>query len=116
MNRRIPIQLLASEVSARSVCKVKVGAVISDKTGVFSIGWNHVGGGYGCHAEIHAIKRANKKRLPGSTIAVCGYYRRNNRPVNARPCANCMVLIRKYNISAIEYRSKGKWIKEYVYS
>ena len=57
---------LAVDLLPRSTCLVQVAAVIADKRGIFSWGWNSSGvTGYGEHAEAAAIRRANKRRLRG---------------------------------------------------
>jgi deoxycytidylate deaminase len=93
-----------------------MGAVIVDKKGVLSWGWNHTktftapsGGGTGIHAEVHAIMRANPKRLVGSTIYVAGVRKRNIKSVESKPCDKCMHWIRLSGITKIVYLDKGKW-------
>ena len=81
---------LAEAILKRSICNVKVGAVLADKNGIFAWGWNHMGeSGYGVHAEVHCLSRANKSRLAGATLYVAGARARTGGAVPARPCADC---------------------------
>ena len=101
---------LAETLLNRSTCSVMVAACIEDKFGIHSWGWNSAGySGYGMHAEAHAIVRANKPRLYGSTIYVASIRKRNGNPVIAKPCVNCQKLLDKYMIT-VKYRDKdGLW-------
>lgn len=104
---------LAIDLLPRSVCLIKVASVVCDAGGVIiSWGWNHSGPtGMGCHAEDHAIHRANLSRLWYGTIYVAGKYSRGTL-VNAKPCRLCRQLSDKFHMD-IEYRDKsGKWRKE----
>ena len=105
---------LAEALLNRSVCAVRVGAVIADKHGIFSWGWNSMGSsGYGEHAEAAAIRRANPWRLRGATIYIAG---KRARQVYSRPCMDCERLIRGYRIYTIIYTDgKGGWKEEEVY-
>jgi len=101
---------LAESVLLRSICRVQVGAVIADKHGsVIAYGWNHVGDGYGCHAEEHAIQRASWADLRGTRIYVAGWRPRSNSYVPARPCDHCMQWIRSHGIATVFYRDKNGW-------
>ena len=107
---------LALSLTRRSICRVKMAAVIYDSRGVFSWGWNHGSGGKGIHAEVHAISRANPKRLKGATIVVAGQHGRwNGRefvptvPSNSLPCSNCRKLIEKHDLR-IRYMKDGRWV------
>lgn len=105
---------LAIDISERSNCRVKVGAVLVDRKGIFSWGWNHMGNlGYGCCAEIHAINRANPKRLKGSTIFVWWKHRKTNNPVPAKPCLFCQTTIYAYGIKTVFWNDKDRGWKEY---
>jgi deoxycytidylate deaminase len=103
---------LATDILARSSCSVQVGAVIEDGVGILSWGWNSVGAGYGMHAEAHAILRANRKRLHGSTIYVASVRQRNAKIVISKPCEDCQRLIDKHNLRVIWRGSKGEWNEE----
>jgi len=65
--RKLQPHDLAIDLTKRSICAVRVAAVLWDQYGIFSWGWNSAGpDGFGQCAEIHAISRANKARLAGS--------------------------------------------------
>jgi hypothetical protein len=77
VNTRLPIEELVEIILRRSICRVQMGAVIYDSYGVFAWGWNHPGeDGLGEHAEVHAMRRASKRRLVGATLVVAGRYGR----------------------------------------
>ena len=109
MNTRIDRRQLAIDLCTRSTCFVKMASVISDQIGIFAWGWNAMGPyGLGTHAEDHAISRANRKRLHGSTITVAGF--RRGRYVLSRPCVRCYPLIVRMKIKTIEYiHPNGVW-------
>jgi cytidine deaminase len=101
---------LAEDILERSKCSVKVGASIQDATGILAWGWNSEGfDGYGLCAEAHAITRANRKRLRGSTIYVAGMRARNGKLVPARPCIDCQKLIDKWQLKVIWRDNDGSW-------
>jgi deoxycytidylate deaminase len=101
---------LARDILSRSSCSVQVGAAISDDVGIFSWGWNSVGfTGLGLHAEAHAILRANKQRLFGSTIYVASKRKRNGKTVVSKPCEDCQKLIQKWNIGVKWRDNNGEW-------
>lgn len=97
---------LAEDLLDRSTCAVQVAAVIADRHGIFSWGWNSVGDGFGEHAEAAAIRRANKKRLAGSTIYVASRRRKSKNTLLSRPCDHCLALLRAYGISEVQFTSK----------
>lgn len=110
MNKHRHPMELAEDLAGRSICQVRVGAVIVDKTGrVVSWGWNHSGpGGVGMCAERHAISRANRKRLDGSTIYIYGVRYRNGRhpryapkAIEPRPCQKCQRVIDSVGATAV---------------
>jgi deoxycytidylate deaminase len=108
-----PRQLVEDTLIERSVCRVQVGAAIADHNGrILSWGWNHVGDGYGCHAEFHAIRRSNKSRLSGATIFVGSLRRRNRKVVPSKPCSDCARVIAAYNLKVVWRDKDGKWIYE----
>lgn len=101
---------LAKELCDRSICAVRMAAVISDDEGIFAIGWNSPGeDGLGLHAEEHAISRANRRRLKGARITVAGF--RRTSKVKSRPCLEkCFPRIVKVGITEIDYHAKdGRW-------
>ncbi len=104
--------MLASDILARSICSVQVGAAIEDKNGIFSWGWNSEGSGFGLHAEVHAIRRANRTRLRGATIYVASMRRRNSKTVTSKPCPECQKLIDKWGLNVVWRNSDGEWIYE----
>src|SRR5690348_3090200 len=102
---------LALDILHRSECRVKVGAVIVDRKGsILSWGWNNPGDGFGCHAEVHAIMRANPKRLDGSSIYVAGMRSRNKTFVPAKPCEDCQEWIVKVGLSKVHYLDRKEWV------
>jgi tRNA(Arg) A34 adenosine deaminase TadA len=103
---------LAIDLLARSTCSVQVAAVLADRQGIFSWGWNSVGDGFGEHAEAAAIRRANKKRLTGSRIYVASRRRKSGNPVRSKPCPMCEALLRGYELYwfDVSWRdSDGSW-------
>lgn len=62
------------------------------------------------HSEVAAVIRANKSRLPGSTIYVSGY--RINRitgvrnTICTRPCNKCQLFLRMFDIKWMVYLDK----------
>lgn len=89
---------IAVNILERSICAVQVGACIEDKTGILAVGWNSVGKGFGWHAEAHAVYRANRNRVKGSTIYIAAKRKRNGVNVIARPCDACMPYLVGMNI------------------
>ena len=104
---------LAVDLLPRSICSVQVAAVLTDKHGIYSWGWNNVGTCYGMHAEIHCLLRANRKRLPGSTLYVASQRQRNLKPVTSKPCLECAAAIRWAKIGKVLWRAGDeRWIEE----
>lgn len=103
---------LAEALLKRSTCSVRVAAVIADKNGIFSWGWNNVGQGYGQHAEAHAITRANKKRLYGATIYVASERNRSGRTIISKPCFSCGLSIDTWYMKVVWRNKDGNWINE----
>lgn len=101
---------LTEDLLPRSACAVQVAAVIADKHGIFSWGWNSVGQGLGQHAEAHAIQRANKRRLEGATVYVASRRRRNKKAVMSRPCEACAMLIAKWDMRVVYREANGEWV------
>lgn len=116
MNKNKTPERLAIDISQRSPCSVKVGAVIMDeKNRVVSWGWNGVGDGFGTCAEVHAISRASRKRLHGCTIFVYGIRHKSNNPIVSRPCNNCQTILKWSGIKEMRWSNRGQeWIKEDV--
>jgi len=104
MRTNLNPQELVVELLKRSTCSVQCAAVIADKQGVFSWGWNSSGPtGLGQHAEAHAISRANPKRLAGATIYVAARRRKSGSALNSRPCDACQNIIK--GCSQVVYRT-----------
>jgi len=102
---------LAQDLLPRSLCNVQMTAVISDKHGIFSWGWNSSGNGDGLHAEAHAISRANRRRLKGATITIAGVRKGRGKVISA-PCMVCLAIISACGIKSIEFHDKdGMWHK-----
>mgnify|MGYP001609009285 CR=1 FL=1 len=102
---------LALDLLPRSACAVQVAAVIADHCGdIFAWGWNSSGpDGLGLHAEIAAIRRANRGRLKGATIYVASQRRRNGKTINSRPCDQCDRVIKKWGLEIRFRNAVGLW-------
>lgn len=100
---------VVTKLLKRSTCRVQVAAVLSDKKGVFAWGINHMGSdGFGEHAEINCLKRANPKRVPGAVMWVAARREKSKNPVIARPCPACWPIARQ--CLYVIYRDKdGEW-------
>lgn len=104
---------LAIDLLGRSICSVQVAAVIADRKGIFSWGWNSVGSGFGEHAECAAIRRANRDRLVGATLYVASQRNRNQKAVLSKPCDACDARIVSAEIGEVFYRDQfERWISE----
>ena len=100
---------LAVLILKRSICAVQVGACLADKWGIYVWGHNHIGfDGLGQHAEAECLRKANWRRLEGSTLYVAAVRRRNAKPINARPCSACQRLVAR--VGQVVWRgSDGSW-------
>ena len=102
---------LAIAILERSPCRIKVGAVLADDWGIHSWGWNSAGpDGYGQHAEEHCLSRANRRRLPMSTLYVAACRTRNSGTkgvVTAKPCPDCARFLR--GIPVVYRDGSGTW-------
>ena len=115
MNTRMGEHALAEILAKRSICNVKVGAVLSDNYGIFKWAWNHPGPNCdGAHAEAEALRHVNRKRLLGAKITVAAF--RGRKMILARPCeAICLPLLKKYGLKTMEYTTKeGVWKTEQI--
>ena len=94
----------ARDLWARSRCRVKVAAVLTDRKGrAFAWGWNHAGAdGRGQCAERHAIARANPARLAGATIYIRGFNCVNESV--SRPCPACTEALARAGVARAVYR------------
>lgn len=104
---------VALDILLRSVCRIPVAAVLHDRNGIFSLGWNHAvvknNQSTGMHAEEHAIRRANPSRLFGATLTVAGRYRKSGSWIYARPCEkSCLRLAKRCGIQRIQYTARGR--------
>lgn len=112
-NKNIPtsIEDILENLLNRSVCMVKVAALIVDTYGcTVSTGWNSSGpDGFGEHAERAAIRRANRDRLNGSTIYVAGEWRGRDKATPSKPCLKCQRVIDKWGLRVIYRDSDGGW-------
>lgn len=99
---------IADALTNRSTCAVQVAAVLADHFGIYSWGWNSAGDGFGEHAEIHCLRRCNRRRLSHSTMYVAAQRKRNGKIVIAMPCPACQVAIRF--VKEVIYRDRdGVW-------
>ena len=90
----------------RSICAVQVAAVLTDRWGTYSWATNHIGfDGLGQHAEAECLRRANRRRLEGSTLYVAAVRRRNGKVLSGRPCEACSRIIRR--VGTVVYRDSG---------
>ena len=98
---------IARSLWRRSRCRVKVGAVLTDRRGrVIAWGWNHAGpDGLGQCAERHALARANPARVRGATIHV-RVWNGVNETVSA-PCRRCHEALAEAGVRLVEYREPG---------
>ena len=99
-------QELAIDLLDRSVCKVRMAAVLSDNYGIFAWGWNS---GY-IHAEEMVLMRANPRRVPGSTITVAGQRAKSGNWVYSFPChkvqKNCLRMLVGRKVRRIVFLTK----------
>ena len=110
MNSRDGKRLLRKLLN-RSICSVKVAAILRCEDKVVAVGWNHIGfDGLGMHAEADCLRRVNLRRLQASTLYVAAERKRNGRAVKARPCPDCERLIRGLAVGRVLWRdSDGEW-------
>ncbi len=98
MNTRKGPMSLADQLLKRSThSRFQVTAVIFDNRGIFAWGWNHAKQ----HAEIHAIKRSNRRRLLGATMIVLGRKKQSGNSLMTRPCPDCEKHIIAAGIAAV---------------
>ena len=112
VDKNRPIIELAEYVANRSTCHIRVGAILSDKYGVFAWGHNHSGTGLGMCAERHAISRANKKRLTGSTLTIYSVRNRNGKRLPSFPCDKCWQWVVNFKIGKVVYQTIHEGWKE----
>jgi len=99
---------LAADLSARSIIKIKVGAVIFNDDKIIAWGWNNPGSGFGDHAEHMAIRRFVRSNhfRSAANYRIAVYSTRKGKPITSRPCRNCERLIRRYGIKGSVYFRK----------
>lgn len=115
MNTRQDARNLAKDISGRSICNVRVGAVLSDNYGIYKWAWNHPGPNCeGAHAGAEALKKVNRRRLRDAKITVAAF--RNSKMILARPCEKiCLPRLKKHGIKIMEYTTKeGVWKIEFI--
>lgn len=104
---------LARRASLQSEFRVKMGAVIMRGKRVISTGKNitktHPKFGYSVHAETNCLMRTGRYDIIGCSIYV---YRedRNGNPAIARPCDDCMKVLKSFGIKNVYYT-----IEDYPY-
>jgi len=109
MNKNQDYFELTKSIALRSICNVKVGAIIYDSLGVFAWGWNNSGDGYGICAERFAIKRSNKRRLSGARIMVISV--RKGKIICSMPCPKCSAVIGALGIKYVTCATAdGEWL------
>jgi deoxycytidylate deaminase len=108
--KRIPDKVIVEAVkaSARSNMRFRMGAVIYNRLGIISTGFNkslHCGpseflprANYSIHAEEDCLFGISRRLLFGSSIFI---YRSNNNL--AKPCAKCAKALAKAGITKIYY-------------
>ncbi len=104
-----PVKIVTGLLN-RSTCNVQVAAILTDSKGrVVATGWNHAGpDGFGEHAEIHCLKRANPDRVGKAVLWVIARRRKSGNPVTAKPCAACTPAVKE--CLGVVYRHKdGLW-------
>ncbi len=112
VNTRQPVRALARGFCRRPPCQVQVAAVLVDRRGILAWGWNHCGDGYRMHAKVHALRRANPRRLRGATLVVFGLRKKNGHPVLSRPCEDCEAMILRAGIRRVEYHTRNSgWVR-----
>lgn len=101
---------LAKLISKQSDYKIKMGCVLVDHGTPISVGYNQIKSnpkfsyefGLTIHAEASCIMSVRYKNLKGMEIFI---YRetKTKKPALAKPCDNCLSLLREYHIKRIWY-------------
>lgn len=109
---------IAERISVKSDMRYKICALVVNKNTVLSVGYNrsmgetldktptgalYFGGAYSIHAEIDALNKAYKvyPEVRGSNKLTL-YVARKNWKL-ARPCIDCMRMLKRYNIEEIYF-------------
>jgi deoxycytidylate deaminase len=103
---------LCEDLLKRSSCSVRVASVLVDGRGSYvSWGWNSVGSGFGLHAEVHCLNRANRLRAGHfSTLYVASERARNSKTINSKPCQKCQDYIHSFGVERVWWRdADGEW-------
>jgi deoxycytidylate deaminase len=99
---------LCEDLLKRSSCSVRVAAVLVDGRGAYvSWGWNSVGSGFGKHAEVHCLERANKSRAEFAVLYVASERARNSKTINSKPCPSCQKFIKSFGVRSVWWRDVG---------
>lgn len=101
--------------ATKSSYKISVGAVLVHRNKIVSRGYNVV---YSTgrknmdslHAEVAAIKKADKNKHKGGTIIV-GRRNRRGELALAKPCKYCEAYMKKMGIKKVWYSSDDGWMK-----
>lgn len=111
MNTRRAVEEIALSLTQRATHRTyRLACVLYDHHGVFSWGWAHPF----THAEIHALTRANPRRLVGAHAVVAGVHR-TGRWVLARPCNACYQRLLNTRVASVAYTLRGGgWGKEFL--
>lgn len=129
MKDAFDIAKAAAIKSSPLVTRYLHSSVILDRKGrVIAVGKNHFTGkmvmsddGHPIkktiHSEVHALNQVNIRRLDGATII--NYARTNVASNMARPCGNCLIILRKLGFKKMFYSvrsslAKPIWIEEYL--
>jgi deoxycytidylate deaminase len=112
---------LAKKISLRSPSRYKLGALISKKNCIISVGWNNMNKTHSkansshryLHAEIHALLGTDYEETKGGTLYT---YREtlNGDIAQSRPCSSCLEAIKLSGIKEICYSTYEGFIKEKV--
>ncbi len=79
----------------------KDGAIVKSRNGAVIA--NHMGEGYCSFPPAHAEARALKKAGQGSILYVARVSRKDRRLALARPCVDCMGLLKAFNVLKCYY-------------
>lgn len=112
-NSELSFMNMAASVAKRSILRIRVGAVVTKRRHIVSMGYNqkkthplihkfpydpHVG----LHAEMDACFGIDTDMLSGSTIYIARLLR-NNKTALSKPCEGCQALLKYFGIKNIIY-------------
>ena len=100
---------LAKNISKHSEYHIKMGAVLVRHGKPLSVGFNKIKSHtkwsvyprQTIHAEVSALISSGVTDLRGCTMFI--YRERNGNPAMARPCSNCMKVLKSFGIRRIYY-------------